>query len=59
MKALSLSRATPALAVGGVLLLAPLTKIGEYQVGLGVDLLGAAIFAVVIGVNCLRSDSNN
>ncbi len=46
-----------ALFVSAALLLAPLTKIGEYQVGLAVDLLGAAIFAVVAGLNCLRGAS--
>ncbi|MCA9132240.1 MAG: TRAP transporter fused permease subunit [Planctomycetales bacterium] len=44
------------LFLSAALLLAPVTKIGEYHVGLGVDLLGAAVFALVVGANCLRSD---
>lgn len=46
-----------ALFVSAALLLAPLTKVGEYQVGLGIDLLGAVIFGIVVGINCLRDDS--
>ncbi len=45
------------LFVSAALLLAPITKIGDYQVGLGIDLLGAAIFGVVAVVNCLRDES--
>ena len=47
-----------ALFVSAALLLAPVTKIGDFQVGLGVDLLGAAIFGVVVTINCLSSDSS-
>jgi TRAP-type uncharacterized transport system fused permease subunit len=45
------------LFIAAALLLAPITKVGEYQVGLAVDVLGAAIFAVVAFVNCLYSSS--
>ena len=44
--------ARDALFVSAALLLAPLTKLGEYQVGLAVDVVGAAIFGVVVFVNC-------
>lgn len=47
-----------ALFISAALLLAPLTKIGEYQVGLAVDLLGAAIFGVVVSVNCFRGNGD-
>jgi TRAP-type uncharacterized transport system fused permease subunit len=47
------------LFISAALLLAPITKIGEYQVGLGIDLLGAAIFGVVTVVNCLRDESRS
>lgn len=45
------------LFVSAALLLAPITKIGEYQVGLGIDLLGAAIFGIVGVANCLRGEA--
>ncbi len=47
------------LFISAALLLAPITKIGEYQVGLGIDLLGAVIFGVVAVVNCLRDESKS
>jgi hypothetical protein len=40
--------------VSAALLLAPLTKIGDTQVGLSVDIVGAAIFAVAATINSLR-----
>lgn len=43
-----------AMFVSAALLLAPISKIGETQVGLTVDLIGAAIFAVAMAVNCVR-----
>jgi TRAP transporter 4TM/12TM fusion protein len=49
--------ARAALFIAAALLLAPITKIGEYQVGMAIDLLGAAIFGVVAFVNCSYSSS--
>ncbi|MCA9130935.1 MAG: TRAP transporter fused permease subunit, partial [Planctomycetales bacterium] len=46
--------ARSALFLSAALLLAPITKIGELQVGVGIDLLGTAIFGCVIVMNCLR-----
>ncbi|MCA9145643.1 MAG: TRAP transporter fused permease subunit [Planctomycetaceae bacterium] len=47
------------LFISAALLLAPITKIGEYQVGLGIDLLGAVVFGAVVGLNCLRNESTS
>ena len=41
------------------LLLAPISKIGETEVGLGVDLLGAAVFAVAAVINFLRKEPDH
>lgn len=46
-----------ALFVSAALLLAPITKIGDYQVGLGIDLLGGAIFGIVVVANCLQGET--
>lgn len=48
-----------ALFVSAALLLAPITKIGEYQVGLGVDIVGAVIFGVVLVVNLMVGKATN
>ena len=42
--------------VSAALLLVPLTKIGEWQVGIWVDILGAAIFAAILIINSLGND---
>ncbi len=42
-----------AMFVSAALLLAPISKIGSWNVGLSVDLVGAALFAVVVGVNVM------
>lgn len=43
-----------AMFVSAALLLAPVTKIGEMQVGLTVDIIGAVIFALTVAVNSAR-----
>ncbi|QDT13756.1 TRAP transporter permease [Planctomycetes bacterium K23_9] len=43
-----------AMFVSAALLLAPLTKIGEMQVGLAVDVIGAIVFAVAVAINSMR-----
>ena len=47
-----------AMFVSAALLLAPLTKIGEVQVGLSVDVIGALIFAAAVFVNFKRKGSD-
>lgn len=39
--------------MSAALLLAPLTKIGDMQVGLAVDIVGGLIFVAVLSVNSM------
>ena len=45
--------------LSATLLLAPISQIGEMQVGLTVDLVGAAIFFVCAGVNAKFGRDNS
>ncbi|MFK8114086.1 MAG: TRAP transporter permease [Rubripirellula sp.] len=47
-----------AMFVSAALLLAPLTKIGDLQVGLTVDIVGAVIFAAAVAYNSIRKPVN-
>ncbi len=45
-----------AMFLSAALLLAPISQIGETDVGLTVDIIGAAVFALTAGVNAARSE---
>ncbi|MEL6109432.1 MAG: TRAP transporter large permease subunit, partial [Planctomycetota bacterium] len=47
-----------AMFASAALLLAPISKIGEIEVGLGVDIFGTALFAVAAFVNSIRKPSD-
>ena len=45
--------------IAAAMLLAPITKIGEHQLGLTIDIAGAVLFMFVAILNCTRRSTNN